>query len=74
MFDVAQRWTRVEKLDARPSQVTLHLVPCAPGDLPSEAQVQGATKLLPCQTLREAGVLNGSFLRADVDRGGAGAP
>ena len=58
------RWVSDEKLDVRPSLVTLRLVLCAPGNDPSEAQEQTATVLSPRHTLREAGLADGSSLLA----------
>ncbi len=62
--DFKARWVSDEKLDVRPSLVTLRLVTCAPGDDPSEAQEQTATVLSPRHTLREAGLADGSSLLA----------
>jgi hypothetical protein len=59
------RWVSEEKLDVRPSLVSLRLVPCAPGDDPSEEQELAATALSPRRTLRDAGIAHGSSLRVD---------
>jgi hypothetical protein len=63
------RWVSEEKLDVRPSLVSLRLVPCAPGDDPSEEQELAATALSPRRTLRAAGVTDGSSLLADFAKG-----
>ena len=67
-----ERLVSDKKLDVDPSLVTLRLVPCAPGDDPSEAQEQAATELSPRRTLRCAGVADGGSLLAVFARG-AGA-
>jgi hypothetical protein len=71
------RWVSDEKLDVRPSLVTLRLVACAPGDDPSEEQERATTALSPRRTLREAGVVDGSSLLVDFcqpqGHGAAGA-
>jgi hypothetical protein len=67
--DFKARWVSEEKLDVRPSLVSLRLVPCAPGDDPSEEQELAATALSPRRTLRAAGVTDGSSLLADFAKG-----
>jgi hypothetical protein len=71
--DFKARWVSEEKLDVRPSLVSLRLVPCAPGDDPSEEQELAATALSPRRTLREAGIVDGSSLLAAVVSTRAGA-
>ena len=72
-----QRLVGEEKLDVRPSCVTLRLVTCGPCDNqddPTEAQEQAATALRPRHTLRGAGVVDGSsLLAAFVSTGNVGA-
>jgi hypothetical protein len=72
--ELIARWVSEEKLDVRPSLVTLRLVPCAPGDDPSEEQERATTALSPRRTLREAGVADGSLLLADFADEGRGRP
>jgi hypothetical protein len=75
--ELIARWVSDEKLDVRPSLVTLRLVKRGPGDDPSEAQEQAATELSPRRTLREAGVADGSSLLAcfaAARRSGSGSP
>jgi hypothetical protein len=75
--ELIARWVSDEKLDVRPSLVTLRLVKSGPGDDPSEAQEQAATELSPRRTLREAGVADGSSLLAcfaAARRSGSGSP
>ena len=67
-----ERLVSDKKLDVDPSLVTLRLVPCAPGDDPSEAQEQAATELSPRRTLRCAGVADGGSLLAVFARGAGG--
>ena len=75
--ELIARWVSDEKLDVRPSLVTLRLVACAPGDDPSEEQERATTALSPRRTLRAAGVVDGSSLLVDFcqpqGHGAAGA-
>ena len=58
-------WVSQEKLDVRPSRVTLRLVRCA-GEEPTEEEEAAATVLSPRRTLRDAGVTAGCSLLAFV--------
>jgi hypothetical protein len=64
VHDVTARWVSNKNLDVDPSLVTLRLVPCAPGDDPSEEQELAATALSPRRTLRDAGIADGCSLLA----------
>ena len=63
------RWVSDEKLDVRPSLVTLRLVKSGPG-VPTASEEAQAAPLEPRLTLREAGVVDGSSLLVCI----AGAP
>ena len=63
--DFIARWVSEEKLDVRPSLVTLRLVRCA-GEEPTAEEEAAATVLSPRRTLREAGVTAGCSLLAFV--------
>ncbi len=63
--DFISRWVSEEKLDVRPSLVTLRLVRCA-GDEPTAEEEAAAILLSPRRTLREAGIADGSSLLACV--------
>ena len=64
VYDLAERWVSVKKLDVDPSSVMLRLV-AGPGDDPSKAQEHATID--PRLTLRAAGVKDGSSLLADYD-------
>lgn len=66
-----KRWLRETKRDDDPSLVTLLLVPCPPGEDPSDEQERAATALSPRLTLRGAGIVNGSSLLAHSQHGRA---
>ena len=63
--DFKARWASEEKLDVRPSRVTLRLVRCA-GEEPTAEEEAVATVLSPRRTLRKAGVKAGCSLLAYV--------
>ena len=65
LSDFKARWVAQEKLDVRPSLVTLRLVRCA-GEEPTEEEEAAATVLSPRRTLRDAGVTAGCSLLAFV--------
>jgi len=64
------RWVAEEKLDVRPSFVTLRLVITAGGEEPTEAEEASAVVLRPRLSLAAAGVTDGCSLLAFV----AGSP
>ncbi len=57
------RWVSDKKLDVEPSLVTLRLVKRGPG-VPTASEEAQAAPLEPRLTLREAGLVDGSSLRA----------
>jgi hypothetical protein len=67
--ELIARWVSDEKLDVRPSLVTLRLVKSGPG-VPTASEEAQAAPLEPRLTLREAGVVDGSSLLVCI----AGAP
>ena len=67
--DFIVRWVSEEKLDVRPSLVTLRLVKRGPG-VPTASEEAQAAPLEPRLSLREAGLADGSSLLACI----AGAP
>jgi hypothetical protein len=68
--ELIARWVSDEKLDVRPSLVTLRLVKRGPG-VPTAAEESNSTLLSdPSATLRGAGVADGTWLLACI----AGAP
>ena len=67
--ELIARWVSDEKLDVRPSLVTLRLVKRGPG-VPTASEEAQAAPLEPRLSLREAGLADGSSLLACI----AGAP
>ena len=66
VHDLKARWLSEEKLDVRPSRVTLRLVACGPRK-PSAAEEAAAAELDdPSLTLAEAGVTGTAWLLAVV--------
>jgi hypothetical protein len=61
--ELIARWVSDEKLDVRPSLVTLRLVKRGPG-VPTAAEEAQAAPLEPRHTLRETGLVDGSSLLA----------
>jgi len=59
------RWVSDEKLDVRPSLVTLRLVKRGPG-VPTASEEAQAAPLEPRLSLREAGLADGSSLLACI--------
>jgi hypothetical protein len=72
VHDLTARWVGDKKLDMDPSLVTLRLVKRGPGK-PDAAEEEQAALLEPRQTLREAGIVDGSSLLAAVVSTRAGA-
>ena len=64
--DFKARWVSEEKLDVRPSLVTLRLVKRGPG-VPTASEEAQAAPLEPRLTLREAGVVDGGSLLAQFE-------